>query len=81
MATVLHIKASPRAEKGSYSARAAAAFLAAYQKSHPADSVTTIDLASAALAEFGPEATAGKYKIMHGLPHSPTEAAAWRSVS
>ena len=80
MATVLHIKGSTRAETKSYSARAASAFLAAYRQAHPGDTVTTLDLATATLPEFGPEATAGKYAIMHGQPHSPSEAAAWRSV-
>jgi FMN-dependent NADH-azoreductase len=80
MANILHIKASTRSETQSYSARAAAAFLAAYKRAHPNDTVTTLDLATAAVPEFGPEATAGKYAIMHGQPHTASEAAAWRAV-
>ena len=79
MSKLLYIKASPMKER-SHSIVAADAFLEAYKKSHPADEVKTIDLFSAKLPEFNFVAASGKYKIMHGKPHSPEEKRAWDKV-
>jgi FMN-dependent NADH-azoreductase len=79
MSKVLYIKASPMKER-SNSIAAADAFIEAYKKSHPADQVKTIDLFTAKLPEFDFLAASGKYKIMHGKPHSPEEKQAWDKV-
>lgn len=79
MANILHIQATARGER-SYSLRVAEAFLAAYQESHPGDTVRTLDLTNDAIPEFGALASAGKYRILHGEEHTPEEAEAWRAV-
>jgi len=79
MATVLCIQASPMGTL-SFSVRAAQAFLASYREAHPADTVRTLDLATAAIPAFDFAAASGKYRIMHGQPHTPEEAKAWRAV-
>jgi len=80
MATVLYLQASPRKPQESYSSRAANAFLDAYRKLHPGDQVVTRNLFDAALPAFNQAAADGKYAIMHGKPHTPEQAAAWRGV-
>ena len=79
MATLLYIEASPRKER-SISIAVAKEFLRAYTEAHPADAVETLDLWAAALPEFDGAAINAKYNILHGLPHSATEAKAWGAV-
>lgn len=79
MSKVLYIKASPMRER-SNSIAAANAFVEAYQKSHPKDQVKVLDLFSANLPAFDFVAASGKYKVMHGKPHSPVEKTAWDKV-
>ena len=81
MATVLYLQASPRQPQDSYSSRAASAFIAAYRKLHPDDQVVTRTVFDPALPEFNQVAADGKYAIMHGQPHTPAQAAAWRGVA
>jgi len=79
MAKLLHIQASPMHDR-SYSARAAKAFLEAYRKAHPADTVEALDLWAADLPAFDGTAASGKYKVMRGHPHTEAEARAWSRV-
>jgi FMN-dependent NADH-azoreductase len=79
MSKVLYIKASPMKER-SFSIAAADAFVEAYKKSHPKDEVKVLDLFSAKPPEFDFVAASGKYKIMHGKPHSEEEKKAWGKV-
>jgi FMN-dependent NADH-azoreductase len=64
----------------SFSLRTAQAFLESYRQSHPGDAVRTVDVFDGALPEFGVLQVAAKYKILHGKPSSPGEAAAWKCV-
>jgi len=79
MSKLLYIKASPMRER-SNSIAAADAFVEAYKKSHPKDHVKVLDLFSANLPAFDFVAASGKYKVMHGKPHSPEEKMAWDKV-
>jgi len=79
MSKLLYLKASPRTER-SYSVAVADAFVEAYKKSHPKDEVKVLDLFLANLPPFDFVAASGKYKIMHGKPHSPEEKTAWEKV-
>jgi FMN-dependent NADH-azoreductase len=79
MSKVLYIKASPINER-SYSAAVADAFVEAYKKAHPKDEVKVLDLFAAKLPAFDGAAVSGKYKIMHGKPHSNEEKRAWEKV-
>ena len=80
MATVLYLQASPRKPQESYSSRAANAFIETYSKLHPGDQVVTRNLFDPSLPEFYQVAADGKYAIMHGKPHTPEQATAWRGV-
>ncbi len=79
MSKVLYIKASPMKER-SYSISTADAFAKAYKKTHPNDEIKVLDLFLVNLPAFDFVAASGKYKIMHGKPHSPEEKAAWDKV-
>jgi FMN-dependent NADH-azoreductase len=79
MSKVLYIKASPMKER-SYSVAAADAFIEAYKKTHSKDELKVLDLFTAKLPEFDFIAASGKYKIMHGKPHSTEEKTAWEKV-
>jgi FMN-dependent NADH-azoreductase len=79
MSRLLYIKASPMG-KLSYSTAVADAFVEAYKKAHPKDEVKVLDLFSANLPAFDFVAASGKYKIMHGKPHSAEEKTAWEKV-
>jgi FMN-dependent NADH-azoreductase len=79
MSRLLYIKASPINER-SYSAAVADAFVEAYKKAHPKDEVKVLDLFTAKLPAFDGAAVSGKYKIMHGKPHSNEEKRAWEKV-
>jgi FMN-dependent NADH-azoreductase len=79
MSKVLYIKASPMKER-SNSVATADAFVDAYKKTHPNNEVRTIDLFTMKLPDFDFTAASGKYKVMHGKPHSPEEKKAWDKV-
>lgn len=79
MSKVLYIKASPMG-KLSYSTAVADAFVEAYKKSHPKDNVKVLDVFAGKLPEFDFLAASGKYKIIHGKPHSAEEKQAWEKV-
>ena len=79
MAKLLHISASPR-PKRSYSLRVAEAFVEAYKKAHPADTVAQVDVATAEIPAFGAMAVSAKYRILHGEDHTAEEAETWKAV-
>ncbi len=79
MAQILYLKASPRGER-SHSLAVADTFLAAYQEVHPHDILQALDLFQADLPAFDGLLVNAKYNILHGRPHPPEEAAAWRRV-
>lgn len=79
MATVLHIRATATPEI-SYSLPAAEAFLQSYLESHPGDTIDTLDLSADTIPEFLGLVVRGKYRILHGQPHSQEEASAWKAV-
>ena len=79
MAKVLYIQASPRAARSKSSA-VATAFLESYQKLHPQDTVTTLNVFREDLPSFDGLAVQAKYTIMHGKDHTPEERAAWDAV-
>jgi FMN-dependent NADH-azoreductase len=79
MAKLLYIEASPRKDR-SRSIRVARAFLAAHQKSHPNDSVETLDLWATTLPRFDGDTIEAKYAILQGQVHTPGQAQAWKSV-
>ena len=79
MANLLYIKASPMGEL-SFSIAAADAFVEAYRKAHPADSIKTVDVFKESLPAFDFEAASAKYKIMHGKEHSQKDRQTWDRI-
>jgi len=79
MATLLHVQATTRAAE-SYSLRTAQAFLDRYVTSHAGDTVETLDVWGGGMPAFGPAEVSAKYQILHGQPHTPSQAEAWKAV-
>ena len=79
MSKLLYIQASPRKER-SASRKVADAFIEAYRRSHGDDEIVTIDLFEKDLPPFDGPALAAKYALLHGQPHTPAQADAWRAV-
>ena len=79
MAKLLYIEASPRKDR-SKSTQVARTFLATYQKSHPNDSVETLDLWATSLPRFDGDTLEAKYAILQGQAHTPGQAQAWKAV-
>lgn len=80
MSKLLYIESSPRKER-SASIRVARVFLDAYIGSHHGHEVQTLDLWDCDLPPFDGQTINAKYAIMHGLEHTPAQAAAWRRVA
>ena len=80
MAHVLHIQASPRGDE-SFSIRTARAFLEAYAKTHPGDTIETLDLASDPPPPFRGEAAGAKMRILGGQAPAAEQAKAWAKVT
>jgi FMN-dependent NADH-azoreductase len=78
MASVLHILASPRPE--SFSTRVATAFLTAYRKAHPRDTVEVLDLFKAEIPPFTAPQSKAKYAVLAGQPPKDEAELAWRGV-
>ncbi|HUU30364.1 MAG TPA: NAD(P)H-dependent oxidoreductase [archaeon] len=76
---ILHINASPRAER-SYSLKAARAFIGSYLKAHPGDTLENIDLYTEELPVFDGPVVAARYRIMHGEKHTAEDARLWKAV-
>ena len=79
MAKLLHVESSPRKERSS-SIRVAKAFLEEYRKSHPGDTVETLDLWKTDLPAFDGHVIDSKYVILHGKQHAPDQKKAWEAV-
>lgn len=79
MTELLHIKASPRADL-SHSGKAAAGFIAALEKHHPALQVREIDVWKADLPAFDGPLLAAKYARLAGRPFAPQEAESWAAI-
>ena len=79
MSKILYLQASPRTGR-SHSLAVAAAFLEAYREKDPGAEVVALDLFKADLPPFDGLLVNAKYNILHGQPHPPEEAAAWRQV-
>jgi len=80
MAHVLHVQASPRGDE-SFSVRTASAFLEAYAKTHPGDTIETLDLAARPPIEFRGEAAGAKMQILGGQAPTADQAKAWARVT
>jgi len=79
MAKLLYVQTSPRKER-SKSNQVAAAFLESYQKSHPDDTVETLNVFDADLPVFDGLTLQAKYTILHGKQHTAEERQAWSAV-
>ena len=79
MSKLLYIKASPMG-KLSFSTTIAEAFIEAYCKANPEETVKTIDLFNEQLPAFDFEAASAKYKIMHGKEHSQKDRQIWDKI-
>jgi FMN-dependent NADH-azoreductase len=79
MSKLLYIQASPRKGR-SKSIQAADAFVEAYKKTHPKDTVEVMDLFAADLPAFDGPAVQAKYTILHGQKHTAEERRIWDGV-
>ena len=79
MSKLLYIEASPRKER-SASIKVARTFLNAYRDAHSGDEIETLDLWNTQLPAFNGDVIDAKYAILHGLPHSSEQKAAWQAV-
>ena len=79
MAKLLYIESSPRKERSS-SIAVAHEFLDAYRAQHPNDTIETVDLWNVHLPHFDGDVIDAKYSILHGQPHTPSQARAWQAV-
>lgn len=80
MSKLLHIQASPRGDR-SASITVARQFIDAYLKTHPGDTVETLDLWKAGLPEFDGATIDAKYAVLHGQNHTSEQAEAWAIVA
>ena len=80
MTVLLHVSASPRAEK-SESLALARLFLDTYAEQNPDATVEEWDLWDGTLPEFGHAAAEGKMNTFAGLDLDGPSAAAWRQVT
>jgi len=80
MAHVLHVQASPRGDE-SFSVRTARAFLEAYAKTQPGNTIKTLDLTSDPPPEFHGEAAGAKMRILGGQAPTADQAKAWTRVT
>jgi FMN-dependent NADH-azoreductase len=79
MSHLLYIKASPRSDR-SYAIGVADAFLDAYERSHPDDQITSLDVFYDDLPEFDFEVVSAKYKILNGRPLEKRDEKVWGRV-
>ncbi len=80
MSHLLYIKASPRSDR-SYAISVADAFIEAYERSHPDDQVTSLDVFYDDLPAFDFEAVSAKYKIMQGKPRDEHDSKVWARIA
>jgi FMN-dependent NADH-azoreductase len=79
MSHLLYIKASPRSDR-SYAIAVADAFLDAYERLHPDDQVTSLDVFYDDLPAFDFDAVSAKYKILSGRPHDEHDRKVWDRI-
>lgn len=79
MSKLLYIQASPR-EGRSYSRAVSDAFVDAYRKKHPQDSVDVLDVFKEKIPDFDGSALQAKYNIMHGEKHTDEQLKAWKNI-
>jgi FMN-dependent NADH-azoreductase len=80
MSKLLYIEASPRGDR-SKSSQVAKAFVEAYQKANPEDTVEHINLWKLSLPTFDGDMLEAKYAVMSGQNQTPEQAAAWKTVA
>lgn len=78
MAKLLYVEASPRKQR-SASIEVAKAFLDAYRKANPNDSVQTIDVWRLDIPEFDGAAFEAKYAGIEGRERTPEQKAVWKT--
>src|SRR5262245_55855989 len=76
---LLHISASPRAER-SESLAIARTFLTSFHAANPHVAVETFDLWDGSLPSFGPEAVSAKMAVFAGADPEGDAATAWRAA-
>ncbi|MBI2801228.1 MAG: NAD(P)H-dependent oxidoreductase [Gammaproteobacteria bacterium] len=79
MAHLLYIESSPRKQR-SASIEVAQAFLETYRAAHSSDTIDTLDVWHTPLPEFDGETLDAKYAGIAGVPLSPTQEQAWRTI-
>jgi FMN-dependent NADH-azoreductase len=79
MSKLLYIEASPRKTR-STSIEVSQVFLSEMQRSHPSVEVDKLDLWTTELPPFDGDTIDAKYAILHGQPHTPDQAKAWKRV-
>ena len=80
MSKLLYIEASPRKSR-SKSIEVAHVFLSTLQNSHSSVELDKLDLWSTELPSFDGDTVDAKYAILHGQPHTPEQAKAWKRVT
>ncbi|MGB2613473.1 MAG: NAD(P)H-dependent oxidoreductase [Phycisphaerae bacterium] len=80
MPRVLHVQASPRGDE-SFSIRVARAFLEAYAKAHPGNTLETLDLVTDPPPPFRGDEARAKMRILGGQAPAPEQAKAWARVT
>jgi len=80
MSKLLYIEASPRGDR-SKSSQVAKAFLEAYQKAHPEDTIEHINLWKVSLPTFDGDMLEAKYAVLTGQNQTPEQEAAWKTVA
>ncbi|HUV42223.1 MAG TPA: NAD(P)H-dependent oxidoreductase [Sedimentisphaerales bacterium] len=79
MSKILYIQASPRRER-SHCIAAADAFIKIYKQAHSDDEIDTLKVFETTLPDFDGFAVQAKYAILHGQPHTPQQAQAWKGI-
>jgi FMN-dependent NADH-azoreductase len=80
MPKLLYIEASPRKSR-SKSIEVAHHFLSTLQSNLSSLEVDKLDLWSTELPRFDGDTVDAKYAILHGQPHTPEQATAWKRVT
>ena len=80
MSKLLYIEASPRGDR-SKSSKVAKAFLEAYQKANPGDTIDHINLWKVSLPSFDGDMLEAKYAVLSGQDQTPEQVSAWKTVS
>jgi FMN-dependent NADH-azoreductase len=79
MAKLLYIESSPRKERAA-SIAVARRFLDVYRTRNPQDTIESLDLWAMKLPHVNGTTLDAKYAILHGQPHTPQQANAWKAV-